>query len=113
MTLHEEILANRKKEGRKGPSGEVPGEGKIFLRVPHYRLVEIDESEMVDLVNTIKNSGGDTNEEIITQTFFRLEKKQTFSSITNKLDDREVIERWNQFKETSTCLLKPGDVSLC
>ena len=113
MTLYEQIQEREKQEKRKGPNGEVPSEGKVFLRIPHYRLVEIDESELDDVINIIKNNGDETYKEFVIQTFFRLMKKQTFSSETNRLNDREVLERWKQFKETSTCLLKPGDVRLC
>jgi len=107
-TVYENILADRKREGRKGPQKETPGEGKVFLRVPHYRLVEIDEAEINNLVSVIKSSRADTCEETIINAFFKLAKTRTLHSRSNLLNDREVAELWESFKEVSTCLLRTG-----
>ena len=108
MNRYAEYFESKKNEERKGPNGEVPGKGKIFLRVPHYRLVEIDESEMDDFITVIKNGGGGTCEDIIINTFFKHTKKIAADSMTNRLSDKEVKELWEQFKELSTCLLRMG-----
>ena len=105
MKVNEVLIASLRKDYRKGPQGETPREGKVFLRVPHYRLLEIDESEMNNLVRVIKNSGADTCEDTIVNVFLRFLKKQMKGS-SLILQDREVMDLWEQFKDVSSCLLR-------
>lgn len=89
---------------------EKSNKGKALLQVAHYRMVEIERSEIEDLVNVIKNSGADTCESSIINTFFRLTKKRLGEGMGRCLDDREVMDLWKQFKETLSCLSRKGDM---
>jgi hypothetical protein len=64
------------------PKKKKPARGKAFLQVAHYRMMEIDKSEMDDLVNAM-----DISEYTITRAFFRLTKERLYNGTSRCLDD--------------------------